>query len=252
MSLLRVLIADDETPARRRLQQFLHGEDDIRVIAEARNGLEAVEAIEQLAPDLVFLDVQMPELDGFKVVARLGIARMPATVFVTAYDEYALRAFDNNALDYLLKPFEQDRFQQTLKKLRGWLGRGGTAAFHTRLAQAAQDVAAAQSYPERLLLRSGEFHPLVKTAEIHYIKADGNYLHLHTAAGVHTIRESLCRFETRLDPKRFRRIHRSHIVNVDQVTKFQPWFGGDYLVIMADGSRLTLSRTYRQVLEEWL
>lgn len=242
---LRVLVADDETSARRRIAQFLAAHADLELVGEARHGLDACAQIASLQPDLVFLDVEMPELTGLEVVERVGVANMPATIFATAYDHYALGAFNANAMDYLVKPFDEARFALALDKARRWLG-AGRPAFEAQLKGVMSELGAT-----RLLVRSGESQVLVKAADIVYISAEGNYIRLHTAAGEHLMRERMSGILERLDPQSFRRIHRSHIVNLDHVKKLLPWFGGDSLVMMSDGSRLTLSRNHRDALKEF-
>jgi len=234
-ALMRVLVADDETSARRRLLQFLAAHPDVSVVGESRNGLQACEDIARLKPDLLILDMEMPELNGLQVAARIGAAAMPATIFATAYEQYALGAFSTNAVDYLVKPFDADRFAIAMAKARRWLG------------VAADD--GAKGAQERILVRTGESQLLVRTADIAYISAEGNYVRLHTPGGEHLMRDTMAGMLARLDASLFRRIHRSHIVNLDHVKKLLPWFGGDSLVMMADGSRLTLSRNHRHALD---
>ena len=228
--MIRVVVADDETSARRRLGQFLAAHADVVIVGEARNGLEACVAIESLKPDLLFLDVEMPEMSGIDVAARVGPAAMPATIFATAYEHYALDAFNAHAIDYLVKPFDQARFEAAMAKAKRWLG--------------------ARQGPGRLLVKRGEAQLLVNTADIMYVSAEGNYVRLHTAQGEHLMRERMSGLLERLDCALFKRIHRSHIVNLDHVTKLLPWFGGDSLVMMSDGSRLTLSRNHRDALND--
>ena len=247
---LRVLLVDDETSARRRLMQFLACERDVEVVGESRNGLEACADIARLRPDLVFMDVEMPELNGLEVAAKIGSANMPATIFATAYDHYALGAFNANAMDYLVKPFDQQRFALAMDKARRWL-RAGPAQFRHQLGAVLKDLAAAKAGQDRILVRSGEAQQLVRAADIVYISAEGNYIRLHTVNGEHLMRERMAGILERLDGTLFRRIHRSHIVNLDHVRKLLPWFGGDSLVMMANGSRLTLSRNYREALREF-
>lgn len=231
-AMIRVLVADDETSARRRLMQYLAAYADVSVVGESCNGLQACEDIARLKPDLLILDVEMPELNGLQVAGRVGAANMPATIFATAYEQYALGAFNTNAVDYLVKPFDEARFATAMAKARRWLG-------------AAADGKGAQ---ERILVRTGDAQLLVKAADILYISAEGNYVRLHTLGGEHLMRERMAGILERLDGTLFRRIHRSHIVNLDHVKKLLPWFGGDSLVMMADGSRLTLSRNHRDAL----
>lgn len=237
---IRVLIADDERAARLHLRRLLEAEPDVVVVGEACHGRDAVRQIAELAPALLFLDVEMPELDGLAVVAAIGPARMPATVFATAHERFALPAFQANALDYLLKPFDDERFGRALAKARRWLG-----------GMAAAPSPAATAPPERLLLRVGESQQFVRQQDIRYVTAARNYVHLHLADGPLSVRESLQAMAERLDPSRFRRIHRSHIVNLDHVSKILPWFGGDSLVLMSDGCRLNLSRNYRHAIREY-
>jgi len=232
--MIRVLVVDDETSARRRLLQFLAREADVQVVGESCNGQQACDDIARLKPDLVFLDVEMPELGGLQVAERIGAAHMPATIFATAYEQYALGAFNANAMDYLVKPFDEQRFGAAMAKARRWL-LGDTGA-------------PAKCAQERILVRNGESQLLVKAADILYISAEGNYVRLHTLDGEHLLRERMAGMLERLDGALFRRIHRSHIVNLDYVKKLLPWFGGDSLVMMADGSRLTLSRNHREAM----
>lgn len=248
---LRALVVDDETLARQRIRHLLKRAADIDVAGECANGLEAVKAIEDLSPDLVFLDIQMPELDGFGVVEAVGADRMPSTLFITAYDQHALRAFEVHALDYLLKPFSPLRFHQALERARRWCARQPAEKgpdLEALLAELRQE----RPWVDRLLVRQGDRHVLVKTAALQWIEAEDNYVRLHVEGTSHLLRKTMTGLLARLDPAQFRRIHRSAIVNLDCIKEFQPWTGGDYLVIMRDGTRLTLSRTFREQFGEWL
>jgi two-component system LytT family response regulator len=242
---VRVLVVDDETVARRRLLALLAEASDMRIVGESRNGLEAIDDIVRLGPDLVFLDVEMPERSGLEVVQEVGVERMPATIFVTAYDHYAVAAFEANAMDYLLKPFDGPRFERALVKARSWMNsnRGAESSERFRMTLAQASPAA-----DRIWVRHGEARQPVKFDDIVHVGAEGNYVRLHTSTGNFVLRERMVGMMERLDPARFRRIHRSHIVNVDHVKKLLPWFGGDTLVMMSDGSRLTLSRSYKGAL----
>jgi two-component system LytT family response regulator len=244
------MVIDDEPLARSRLRELLARERDIEVVGEAGSGGEAVALIGQLRPDLVFLDVQMPERNGFEVLASLEHAP-PAVVFVTAYDAYALRAFDVHALDYLLKPFDRDRFARALGRARAALERRrADGRLDERIAALLSDLVPARppATPrlERVAVKSNGRVRLVPVAEIDYIEAAGNYLRIYVGTERHVIRETLSAFEAKLDPARFVRIHRSTIVNIDRVRELEPYFHGDYIVRLADGRRLTLSRTYRE------
>jgi len=247
---IRVLIADDEAPARRKLRELLAREADFEVVAEAADGLEAVELIRAKAPNVIFLDIQMPRLDGFGVIGEVGIEAMPLVVFVTAYDEHALRAFEVHALDYLLKPFAPSRFQRLLDRLRNQLGNknSGDGDLAQRIERLLAEVRPAPGYLRQILTErtDGEDRQiLLAVEEIDVIRADGNYLRFTTSDGEHRRRGTLRDLEDRLDPARFLRLSRSEIVRLDAIREVQPWFHGDARVVMRSGSVLTWSRRYR-------
>ena len=248
----RVLIADDEPLARQRLRMLLAQEDWVEVAAECDNGPDAVAAIQKLKPELVFLDVQMPGASGFDVIESVGADRMPPVVFVTAYDRYALRAFDVHALDYLLKPFDRERFQQALGRARQHVDRKDAGELERRLLELVQDLRTSPPRPERFVIKSGGRVFFVRASEIDWIEAAGNYVKLHVGAEAHLLRETMNALEAQLDPDVFFRIHRCHIVNIERVKELQPWFNGEYVVCLQDGARLTLSRGYREKLQERL
>ena len=250
---IRALIADDEPLARERMRSLLGAEQDIEIIGEARDGVEAVEAILSQSPDLVFLDVHMPKLDGFEVIQTVGPDRMPAVVFVTAYDQHALRAFEVQALDYLLKPFDGERFQGALRRVRRQIDSRETGDIGQRLLALVRDLRpASQSRTDRLVVKSGGRLYFLRADEIDWIEAAGNYVRLHVGAEGHLLRETMNSIESRLNPEIFFRIHRSHIVNIERIKELQPWFNGEYVVILRNGARLTLSRGYREKLQERL
>jgi two-component system LytT family response regulator len=249
-SRMRVLIADDEPLARERLRMLLASEDSLEVIAECQTGSEAIDSITRLQPDLVFLDVQMPGATGFDVIEAIGPARMPLVVFVTAYDKYALRAFDVHALDYLLKPFDRERFEQTLARARQQIERRSTGDLERRLLELVQDLKGASHKLERFVIKTGGRVFFVRSDEIDWIEAAGNYVKLHVGTDAHLFRETMNAVEAQLDPGTFFRIHRSHIVNIERVKELQPWFNGEYVVFLKNGTRLTLSRGYREKLQE--
>ncbi len=251
---LRVLIVDDEPLARERLHDLLVQESDIEIIGESADGRQAISAIRELNPDLVFLDVQMPELDGFGVLDELGAETSPVVVFVTAYDQYALRAFEVHALDYLLKPFDRDRFRKSIARARELLSGDDTEVFRTRLMQLLGEMhitprAEAPQYLTRMMVRTGGRVYFVRAADVDWIEAAGNYVRLHTGPDSHVIRDSLSALETKLDPSAFARIHRSTMVNLERVKQLEPLFHGDYTVVLQSGTRLTLSRFYRDSVE---
>ncbi|MGH9509615.1 MAG: LytR/AlgR family response regulator transcription factor [Terriglobales bacterium] len=274
---IRALIVDDEPLARERIRSLLLDESDIELSGEFENGSKAVDAIRQDAPDLLFLDVQMPELDGFGVLQAIGPDRVPAVIFVTAYDEYALRAFDANAMDYLLKPFDQERFRRSLDRARSHLQLDRASRVNDKLqslmrylnidpnqlGQLPQSPAAPPatastqgnghshaSHSDRLVVKSGGRVYFLKSDEIDWVEAAGNYVRLHVSKDSHLLRETMNGIETKLDTRHFMRIHRSTIVNLERIKELQPWFHGDYVVLLRDGTRLTLSRGYREKLQQ--
>ena len=226
----RVVIADDEAPARRIVRSYLGGRADVEVVAEAENGLEVVDAVRALGPDLVVLDIQMPGLTGFEAIDAIGLDAMPAVVFATAYDEFALRAFDVNAVDYLLKPFTRERFDRAFERA---LERRPIAPLMASLPL------------ERMVVRERDRLFFVAVADIVHLSAEGNYVRVHTAGDSHLVRGTLADLEARLDPKRFARIHRSGIVNIEAVQEVRPHFHGDYIVTLKTGGTVRLSRRYQ-------
>jgi two-component system LytT family response regulator len=246
----RVLIVDDEPLARERLRTLLQEEPGFEIVGEAGDGTTGAESILALQPDLVFLDVQMPGADGFDVIEAVGADKMPFVVFVTAYDRYALRAFDVHALDYLLKPFDRERFKQALTRARQQLDRHGNGDIERRLAAIVSDLRPAKAKTDRFVVKSGGRIFFVRTGEIDWIEAAGNYVKLHVGNDSHLIRETMNAVEGKLSPEVFVRIHRCHIVNIEQVRELQPWFNGEYVVFLKNGTRLTLSRGYRERLQE--
>jgi two-component system, LytTR family, response regulator len=240
--MLRVVLADDEPLVRERLRTLLAARDDCTLVAECADGAQAVTVIESERPDLVLLDVQMPELDGFEVLEALSARARPAAIFVTAYDEYAVRAFEVNAVDYLLKPVEPARFTAAIDRIAGGAHRsdGRTADLEALLAE----LRARRRYAERLLIRTGSEISFVPVAEIDWIDAADNYVRLHAQQRTYLMRETMKALEARLDPERFLRVHRSAIVHLDRVVRMEPYFHGEYVLTLRDGTKLTSSRSY--------
>ena len=247
---IRTLIVDDEPLARERLRALLSAEPDIEIIGECGDGPEAVESIRRDAPDLVFLDVQIPEIDGFGVIERVGLENAPVVVFVTAYDQYALEAFDVHAVDYLLKPFDETRFAKALGRARSAVQAQRSGEVSERLLALLRGLRAAPTgRTERLVVKSAGRLFFLRTEEIDWIESSGNYVCLHVGSETHLLRETMSSLEARLDPATFIRIHRTAIVNVDRIKELQPLFHGEYEVVLRGGARLTLSRSYRDRLQ---
>jgi two-component system LytT family response regulator len=240
---MRVLIVDDERPARAKLRRLLGAEGDVDIVGEAATGAAAVDAIAATHPDVVFLDVQMPVMDGFGVIEAVGLDRMPFVVFATAYDAHAVRAFEVRALDYLLKPFAPDRFHAVLARVRGALARGGDSVPRERLGLAAVD--AGQTRLARLLVRDAARMLLLPVRRIDVFEADGNHVRLHADGRRYSVRATLGELAARLDPAEFLQISRSAIVRLEAVHELQPWFHGDYRVVMRDGREWMWSRRFR-------
>jgi two-component system LytT family response regulator len=260
---IRALIVDDEPAGRDGMRHLLHGDPEVVLAGECATGREAAAAIVAQAPDLLFLDVQMPELDGFAVLREVGTARLPAVVLVTAFDQYALRAFEVHAVDYLLKPFTDERFREALERAKRQVRQERLSEMSSRLATLLDDyfalpatggaaggpAAPAPAYLERLVIKSGGRVTLLRAADIEWIDADGDYVRIHVGKSWHLLRETMKHLEAQLDPARFVRIHRSTIVNLERIRELQPFFRGEYVVVLHSGVTLKLSRGYREHLE---
>ena len=251
---IRALIVDDEPLARRGIRQLLEREPDVTVVGEARDGREALRALRTLEPTLVFLDVQMPELDGFGVLRQHGVHEMPLVVFITAFDEFAVRAFDAHAIDYLVKPLRETRFAEAVQRVRDHLHSADAVELSKRLtallaATAPQPSAQPRS---RIIVPTSTGDLILDAAEIDWIEADDYYAAVHARGKRHLIRESLSSFEGRLDPVRFVRVHRSAIVNLDRVRELRAESGGESAVVLRDGTRVPVSRRRREQVAEAL
>ncbi|HVA33798.1 MAG TPA: LytTR family DNA-binding domain-containing protein [Candidatus Baltobacteraceae bacterium] len=236
------MIADDETPARRKLARFLREHDDLVLVAEASNGIDAVDLISMTKPHLLFLDIHMPDLDGLGVAETLVRSENPpAIVFVTAFNEYAVKAFEVSALDYLLKPYDRERFERALERARTALAQRPDLQ---NLAETLARIRNEERYVRRLLVPAEGRSFFVAAREIARLEAEGNSVLLHTHRGTHALRATLESLETRLDPAQFARVHRSHVVNIDEIAEIHPWFHGDYKIRMRDGTEIGWSRRY--------
>ena len=250
---IKVLVVDDEAPARQRLLDLLRRDTQVGTILEACNGQDAVELIEDHHPDLLLLDVQMPELDGLGVVDAIGVAEMPLTVFVTAYDQHAIRAFEANALDYLLKPFSDERFEGALARAKARLDERNMLEFGQRVMKMVSAAPAnADKRWDRLVVKSGGSTRFIRVVDVDWIEAAGVYVNLHVAGKEFLYRTALNDLADRLDPRRFVRVHRSAIVNIESIVQLEPISHGEFDVVLRNGSRARVSRTYRAQLERRL
>jgi two-component system LytT family response regulator len=249
---IRVLVADDEAPARQRLLDLLHKDAQVKAVLEAGDGLAAVEMIEREAPDLVFLDVQMPQLDGLEVVKAVGADAMPLTVFVTAYDQHAIKAFEANALDYLLKPFSDERLEAALCRAKARHDERSMRDFGRNVLRLMSAGPAAGRYLDRLVVKSAGTTRFLRVADIDWIEGAGVYVNLHVGGKELLYRAALNELADCLDPVRFVRVHRSAIVNIDSILELQPISHGEFEIVLKDGHRSRVSRTYRVLLEKRL
>jgi two-component system LytT family response regulator len=241
---IRTLIIDDEPLARKRVKQLLAGE--FQVVGEARNVAEAVSACLEMRPDLIFLDVEMPDGSGFDALAKLSAKNMPAVVFVTAYDQYTIKAFDVFAVDYLLKPFSEERFHQAAARVRERLSRASDEDLNQQIKNLLSHLKTNSDFLDRLVINHKDRLIVISVKEVDSVTAYGNYLKVHTKGKTYMLRDTISNLSQRLDPEVFLRIHRSTIVNAERIKEFQPMFGGQYSVILKDGSEFVLSRNYRK------
>jgi two-component system LytT family response regulator len=249
---IRAVIADDESLARRRLRSLLAAEKDFCVVAECKNGREALAAIERHHPDLLFLDVEMPELDGMGVLEQAGPEHLPAVIFVTAFDHYAVQAFDAHALDYLLKPFDESRFARSLDRARRHLQHHNRADYNRRLESLLHELSPKPGGLERLVIKSGGRIVFLNDEEVDWIEAAANYVRLHAGTESYLLRQKMSVIEEKLDPARYMRIHRSIIVNIDKIRELKPCNNGEYIVVLRNGKELSLSRSFRERIHQLL
>ena len=249
---IRVLIVDDEPLAREKIRALVGEDPGVEVVGECGNGAEAVEQVRALAPDLLLLDVQMPEAGGFDVLEALAADRPPLVIFITAYDRYAVRAFEVNAFDYLLKPFDRERFSAAIERAKEQIRRQRDGDLGRRILTLLEQIKDEPKHLERLVVKTGGRIFFIQADEIDWVEAEGNYVQIHVGKKAHLLRETLTNLEAQLDPKKFVRIHRSTIVNLSRVRELHSWTHGEYHVILHDGTQLTLSRNYRDNLQSVL
>jgi two-component system LytT family response regulator len=249
--LIRALIVDDEPLARDRIREMLKEHPEIEVIGEARNGREAIDLIVNQNPDLVFLDVQMPDLDGFDVLQNLNVDHLPLIIFVTAYDQHAIRAFNVHAVDYLTKPFDRKRFAEAVNQAKVFM-KGAKEPETARILAMLQELKAGARYRERFAIKNGETVFFVRAEDVDAIEAEGNYVRLNLGNASHLLRDTLNNIESQINPRMFVRIHRRTIVNINRVKELQTWARGEYRVVLSTGAHYTLSRGYRQHFESFI
>ena len=242
---IRALVVDDEPLAREMIREMLEGDSDVEVVAECANGREAVEAIKSNKPDVIFLDIQMPELGGFEVLESFERQETPYIIFVTAYDQYAVRAFEVHAFDYLLKPFDRERFDAAWQRVKKQINIDQTGERDRHILALLEELKTGPRHLERLVIKNGGRVFFLNVQDIYCIESEGNYVRVYDNQKGYLLRETISGLEEQLDPKQFRRIHRSAIVKIDKIKEMQPWFHGEYRVIMENGKQLTLSRNYR-------
>ena len=242
---IRALVVDDEPLAREMIREMLGADSDVEIVAECSNGREAVDAIKSLRPDLVFLDIQMPELGGFEVLASFEPELTPYVIFVTAYDQYAVRAFEVHAFDYLLKPFDNERFDTAWQRVKAQIKVDQSGERDQHILALLEELKSGPRHLERLVIKNGGRVFFLNVQDVYCIESEGNYVRVYDNQKGYLLRETISNLEEQLDPKQFRRIHRSAIVKIDRIKEMQPWFHGEYRIIMENGKELTLSRNYR-------
>lgn len=253
MKALQTIIVDDEPLARQRLRNLIKEDEELRILEECENGYEAVNVLKQSTPDILFLDIQMPEINGFEVLNQIEYLKIPAIIFVTAYNEYAIRAFEVHALDYLLKPFDKHRFVIAVERAKLHVRSLYSGQSERRLQSLVNEMNMKEKLPisKRIMIKTSGRVYFIEFDEIDWIEADGNYVKIHTGEKSHMIRETMNHLEQKLDASKFSRIHRSAIVNIDKIKELQPWFHGDYTILLYSGKKLTMSRNYKELLQRY-
>lgn len=243
---IKILIVDDEKLARERIRSLLEEHSDIEVSGECSDGKQALQIISTGSISVAFLDIQMPELDGIHLIEKLPEEKIPLIVFTTAYDEYAVKAFELNAIDYLLKPFTKKRFGQSLQRIREQLGSDDKDLYLSQMVTMARTLLDKKTYSDRIVIKSEGKIRFQPVAEIIWAESQGNYLTIHTKSESHVIRDTMTNFSTKLDPEKFLRTHRSVLVNADHIKELKPWYNDEYVLLLQNGTQLPVGRTYRK------
>lgn len=248
---LQILIVDDEPLARERIRTLLESEQDIRIAAECTNGKEALRLLQAQHIDLLFLDIQMPELDGIRLLEMVPEEKIPFVIFTTAFDSFAVKAFELNAIDYLLKPFTKKRFRESLDRVRKKIGSGDQDLLLSQMLLTLRSVAEQKKFPEKIVVKADGKVRFIPTSEIRWVESDANYLRIHTSSGSPLIRETMNNFSQKLDPSIFLRLHRTVIVNTTQIKELQPWLSDELVAVLHDGTKLPIGRTYRKAVNQF-
>lgn len=244
MKKIKTLIVDDESLAREKLAIFLQEEDDFEIVNQCTNGLEALELLQQFSPDLLFLDIQMPEMDGMELLRNIDVQKIPCIILVTAYDHYAIKAFEYHALDYLLKPFDRERFQLTLGRVKEQMVLHQQGTHNHQLLNYLKESLPNEKHLEKVVVKDGGKIFFVKTKDIEWVESAGNYLKLHVGKNVHMIRETMNAFEQKLNPQEFVRVHRSSLVNIEAIDNLEGWGNTEFIITLQSGHKVQSGRSY--------
>lgn len=244
MNKIKTLIVDDEVLARDKLSIFLQGEEDFEIVGQCANGMEALKLLDQSYPDLLFLDIQMPEMDGMELLRNIDVQKIPCIILVTAYDDYAIKAFEYHALDYLLKPFDRERFLMTIKRIKEQMLLYSQGGYNTQLLSYLNESLPNQKYIEKVVVKDGGKIFFIKTKDIEWVESAGNYLKLHVGKTIHMIRETMNAFEKKLNPQEFVRVHRSSFINIDAIHNLESWGNTEFIITLNSGDKVQSGRSY--------